>query len=121
MLICGSEIIKMLSKKRFFFLAIILLGFLDWLTTIIGIASNGAIEINPLLSGLTKSNLLIFTLAKLMGVIFAGLAFYKAEALSKPVINQALITRNFLNIMFLVTCVILVTVVTSNILTIAKV
>jgi hypothetical protein len=105
----------MFNKKRLFFTAIILLGSLDWLTTIIGIASNGSIEINPLLSGLTKSSMVVFSIVKLSADVVAAFAFYKAEAIS---IGQTV--KNFLNGAFSVTCLIFVTVVVSNLLTITR-
>lgn len=105
----------MFNKKRLFFTAIILLGFLDWLTTIIGIASNGSIEINPLLSGLTKSSMLVFSIVKLSADVAVAFAFYKAYAIS---IGQTL--KKFLNGAFSITCLIFVTVVISNLLTITR-
>ncbi len=67
-----------MAKKRLLLCsAIVLMGFLDWLTTIVGL-SFGASEANPLLSGLTQSSMLIFSFAKLSAVGIIGCVFYKA-------------------------------------------
>ena len=54
-------------------------GSLDWLTTVIGIAYFGAIEGNPLMAQLMSSNLLIYSVIKLITTLIVGLIFYKAE------------------------------------------
>ncbi len=62
---------------------LVLMGSLDWLTTVIGIRYFGAVEGNPFLSALTETNLLAFTAVKLGTVFFVGFLFYQAENLSK--------------------------------------
>ena len=84
-------------KELLFFSAVVLVGVLDWLTTVTGIVFRGAVEVNPLLSGLTRSSMVLFSAAKIAAVIFAGLAFYKAFALIKPSKNDWRITNGFLN------------------------
>ena len=58
--------------------ALVLMGALDWLTTTVGIMFFGATEVNPLLSGLTQSSMLLFSTVKLSAVAITGAAFYKA-------------------------------------------
>ncbi len=60
-------------------LSLILMGSIDWLTTIIGIVYFGAVEVNPFLANITQTNLSIFTIIKLSTTIMVGLLFYKAE------------------------------------------
>ena len=60
-------------------LSLILMGSMDWLTTIIGIVYFGAVEGNPFLSDITGTSLLAFTAIKLSTTIVVGLLFYKAE------------------------------------------
>lgn len=60
-------------------LSFILMGSMDWLTTIIGIAYFGAVEGNPFLAEITRTNLPAFTAIKLSTTIIVGLLFYKAE------------------------------------------
>jgi hypothetical protein len=60
-------------------LSLILMGSMDWLTTIIGITYFGAVEGNPFLADITRTNLLVFTAIKLTTTVMIGLLFYKAE------------------------------------------
>ena len=60
-------------------LSLILMGSMDWLTTIVGIAFFGAIEANPFLADITQISLPLFTVIKLSTTIMVGLLFYKAE------------------------------------------
>jgi hypothetical protein len=60
-------------------LSLILMGSMDWLTTIIGIAYFGAVEGNPFLADITQTSLLMFTVIKLSTTVMVGLLFYKAE------------------------------------------
>ena len=60
-------------------LSLILMGSMDWLTTIIGIAYFGAVEGNPFLADITQTSLLTFTVIKLATTIMVGLLFYTAE------------------------------------------
>jgi hypothetical protein len=76
---------KMPRKEHLFFIAIMLMGFLDWLTTVVGIVFFGATEVNPLLAGVTKSSMMLFSVVKLTAVVLAGFMFHKAAALG----NQA--------------------------------
>ena len=66
------------NKALVFFAAVFLLGFLDWLTTVVGLLFCGGTELNPVLSGLTRSSLFIFSAVKLAAVGLAGFAAYKA-------------------------------------------
>jgi hypothetical protein len=60
-------------------LSLLLMGSLDWLTTIIGIAYFGAVEGNPFLADITGTSLALFTAVKISATIVIGLLFYKAE------------------------------------------
>jgi hypothetical protein len=60
-------------------LSFILMGSMDWLTTIIGIFYFGAVEGNPFLAEIARTSLPAFTAIKLSTTIVAGLLFYKAE------------------------------------------
>jgi hypothetical protein len=60
-------------------LALVLIGSMDWLTTIIGIVYFGAVEGNPFLADITRTSLPAFTAIKLFTTIFVGLLFYKAD------------------------------------------
>jgi len=60
-------------------LSLILMGSMDWLTTIIGIVYFGAVEGNPFLADITRTSLPVFTIIKLSTTVMVGLLFYKAE------------------------------------------
>ena len=79
----------MIKKSLLFFSMLVLVGFFDWLTTVVGVAFFGASETNPLLFGLLSSNMVLFSAVKLFAVVAGGLAFYKAAGLS-TLLNQGL-------------------------------
>ena len=67
---------------------LVLLGSLDWLTTIVGIVYFGAVEANPFLAELARSNLPVLTIVKLGTAIFVGFLFYQAERTLRRASNQ---------------------------------
>ncbi len=101
-------------KELIFFSTIVLLGSLDWLTTVLGMVFFGASEANPLLGGLTKTSLVFFSVIKLSAVVLTGLAFYKAVVTSKVAFENIRWTNNFVNGGYLIAFVMLSVVVTSN-------
>jgi hypothetical protein len=60
-------------------LSFVVMGSMDWLTTIIGIVYFGAVEGNPFLAEITRTSLPAFTAIKLSTTLIVGLLFYKAE------------------------------------------
>ncbi len=84
-------------KEYVFFSVIILMGLLDWLTTVAGMVFFGATEANPILSGATKSNMMLFSAVKLTAVVLAGLSFYKAATLSRQTTKDWRFAKGFLN------------------------
>src|SRR4030066_915947 len=68
----------MFRKGLFFCSVLILMGSIDWLTTVVGIVCFGAVEVNPLFAALTQMNIFIFSVVKLLIVILIGVLFYKA-------------------------------------------
>ena len=66
---------------------LVLLGSIDCLTTIAGILC-GAVETNPFLSGLAKSNLPVFTTLKLGAAFGTGFLFYLAYRILNRAGNQ---------------------------------
>jgi len=107
-------------KELIFFSAIMLMGFLDWLTTVSGVLFFGAAEVNPLVSGLTRSSMLLFSAAKLTAVVLAGFAFYKAAALSRPGANGWHFTNRFLNGGCSLTVLALTALVVNNMIVICR-
>ena len=67
----------MFKKELLFCSALILMGILDWLTTVTGILCFGAVEVNPLFAGLTKTNILVCSEIKLSIVYLQEFCFIK--------------------------------------------
>ena len=107
--------------ELFLFSAIILLGFLDWLTTVTGLFFFGATEVNPLLSGLTKSNMILFSFVKLSAAIFIGLALHKAAVINKSGTETCVFQSRFLYGGYSLTFLMLTAVVGSNVITLLRV
>jgi hypothetical protein len=105
-------------KKSLLFSALILVGFLDWLTTVVGVAFFGASETNPLLIGLFSSNMVLFSAVKLFAVVVGGLAFYMAVGLSTD-LNWGL-TKRFLDVSYSLTFLALTVVVINNLSVVLK-
>ena len=83
-----------------------------------GVTFFGAKEINPLISGLTSSNMVLFSALKLFAVAITGFAFYKAAAISN--IGDFHLTKKFLTGSYSVTLLALSLVVANNILILLK-
>jgi len=97
------------------------MGSLDWLTTIIGILSFGAVEVNPLFSGLTKTSLLAYSGIKLSMVVLTGFMFYKLGNFEKMPIGNSHFGKRFVDSGYSVALMALTAVVTNNIITVVKV
>jgi hypothetical protein len=108
----------MIKKSWLFFSMLVLVGFFDWLTTIVGVAFFGASETNPLLFGLLSLNMVLFSAVKLFAVVAGGLAFYKAVGIS-TILNQGL-TKRFVDVGYLLTFIALTAVVINNLSVVLK-
>lgn len=102
-------------KELLFCVALILMGFLDWLTTMIGILFFGATETNPLISGLTQSSMLTFSTVKLSAVSLAGFVFYKAGAMGRIAGQAPCFASRFLDSGYVVSLLALTAFVINNI------
>ena len=111
----------MVKKEVLFCITLVLIGTVDWLTTIVGVVFFGATETNPLLAGLAQSNMLIFSFVKLLAVTLAGLVFYKAETKVR-ISNQASpFAKNLLNSGYIISLLTFTVLVANNITAIARV
>jgi 4-hydroxybenzoate polyprenyltransferase len=103
---------------------LILMGSLDWLTTIVGIVCFGAVEGNPFLAGLASTNLPVFTAIKLGTAVFVGFLFYRADKTLNQAENKSSKgfkrTRLLLKVAFLASAVFLLFAVLNNVLTVAS-
>jgi len=102
-------------KDLWFCAALILMGFLDWLTTMIGVLYFGATETNPLIAGLTQSSMLIFSAVKLSAVSLAGFVFYKAGAMGRNAGQTPCFATMFLDSGYAVSLLALTAFVINNI------
>ncbi len=97
------------------------MGFLDWLTTILGVLYFGAVEINPLFAGIIDSNILVYSGIKLSTAVLIGFMFYKGYAIEKtPGINSHL-GKLFIESGYFVSLMALTAVVANNIIAVVRV
>jgi hypothetical protein len=109
-------------KNGILFCSVLLvMGFLDWLTTIVGKCLIGASESNPVLSVLINNNVLVFSIMKLSAVAIVGLLFYKAEAIGSSSKYRFSFDEHIVNAGYLFSLVALTAVVTSNMIIVAKI
>jgi hypothetical protein len=105
-------------------LSFILMGSMDWLTTIIGIVYFGAVEGNPFLAEIARTSLPAFTAIKLSTTIIVGLLFYKAEKtlLRTPDKNSRSFrcTRIILRGAYIAATVFLLIAVLNNLIVVAR-
>jgi len=105
-------------------LSLILMGSMDWLTTIIGIMYFGAVESNPFLADMTQASLPVFTVIKLSTTVMVGLLFYKAEKTLLGTPDKS--TRSFkyarmvLRVAYVVATVILLFAVLNNLIVVVN-
>jgi hypothetical protein len=115
---------NMLRIKAVPSLSLIVMGSMDWLTTIIGIVYFGAVESNPLMAGLTNTSLVTFTAIKLATTVFVALLFYKAEktifAVSDRTSRSFTLTRIVLRAAYLTTIGLLLMAVVNNLLVVVR-
>ena len=103
---------------------LVLMGSLDWLTTIIGIVCFGAVEGNPFLAGLPRTNLPAFTAIKLGTAVFVGFLFYQADKTLNRAENKSskgfMRTNYLLRGAYLASVIFLTFAVLNNVLTVAN-
>jgi hypothetical protein len=112
--------VSMVKKALFFCTTIILIGTLDWLTTVVGIVFFGATENNPLLANFTQTNMLLFSAIKLTAITITGILFYKAETKAKLSNEISPSLKKFVNSGYLISLFALSAVVLNNFSVIAK-
>ena len=103
---------------------LILIGSLDWLTTIVGIIFLGAVEGNPFLTGLASTNLPAFTAIKLGTAFFVGFLFYQANKTLNHMENKSsrgfVLTQYVLGGAYLASVIILLFAILNNVLLFAN-
>jgi hypothetical protein len=103
---------------------LVLMGSLDWLTTIVGIICFGAVEGNPFLAGLANTNLPAFTAIKLGTAFFVGFLFYQADKTLNQTENKSskgfVLTRHVLKGAYLASVIFLLFAVLNNVLSVVN-
>jgi len=110
----------MFKKELLFCFALILMGMLDWATTVTGTLCFGAVEINPLFAGLTKTSILLFSVIKLTIVVLTGILFYEAGAIGKMLKSNSHLGKRVLESGYALSLMMLTVAVTNNIITVAR-
>ena len=105
------------NKKVIFCLALLLMGFLDLFTTVAGVLFFGAVEVNPLLSGLTQTNMLLFIGVKILTVLFLGLIFYSGGRIIESHGDISSLGIRFFDLGYFTSLTVLTVIVTNNVMT----
>jgi hypothetical protein len=111
----------MFKKELLFCFALILMGAIDWVTTVTGTLCFGAVEINPLFAGLTKTNILLFSAIKLTIVVLTGLLFYKAGTIVNMLKSTSHLGKRTLESGYALSLMMLTVAVTNNVITVARI
>ena len=105
-------------------LTLVLMGSIDWLTTVIGIVYFGAVEGNPFLAGIARTSLPAFTAIKLSTTIIIGVLFYNAEKILPRSPDKSAwsyrCARIVLRIGYVVAMALLLAAVVNNLLVVVK-
>jgi hypothetical protein len=110
----------MVKKEILFCTTLVLIGTLDWLTTIVGVVFFGATETNPLLANFTQINMLLFSTFKLSAITITGMLFYKAGSKTKFTNEISPFAKKFLKSGYAISLFTLTAVVLNNFSVIAK-
>jgi hypothetical protein len=79
----------MMKVRTYPTLLLALMGFLDCITTVVGIIYYGAVELNPLMSGVVTTNIAAFVVLKLATTVSVCLIFIQADKILMKSGNQA--------------------------------
>ncbi len=105
----------MFRKPHAFLFLIVLMGALDWLTTMASVLGFNAKEINPFLSAVTGPSLVLFSFVKLRAILVAGIAFHKASSMRFGAGSYSNFASKFLDSGFSISLVALTIVVVNNV------
>jgi hypothetical protein len=110
----------MAKKELLLCCILIFIGMLDWLTTIAAIVFFGATEANPLLAGMTQTNLVLFSVVKISAITLTGLVFYKALTTAKLAPQISPFAKKFLKSGYAIALVSLAILVSNNMIVVAQ-
>ncbi len=109
-----------MRRWTIFCLVLVVFGFLDLLTSVVGITCFGAAENNPVLASVTGSNMLTFSILKLAAIASIGFLFYKAGNVQTGCERKMRIDSHVLHVAYSLSLFTLITVVTNNMIVVAK-
>jgi len=105
-------------------LILVLMGYMDWLTTMIGIVYFGAVEVNPFFVDIARTNLVAFTAIKLTTTIFVGVLYYVGDRMLMRLKDKEsksfLFARVTLRAGYVVITAVLLSAIVNNIIVIGK-
>jgi hypothetical protein len=98
--------------------ALMLLGFTDCITTVIGVIYFGAAELNPFLTAIIGTSIWAFLALKISATLFIGFTYVEAKSMLSKVINKETksfkFSRQFLKIAYACLVMFLIVVVVNN-------
>jgi len=97
------------------------MGFLYWLTTVLGILYFGAVELNPLFAGIIDSNILVYSGIKLSTSVLIGFLFYKGYTIEKTLGINSHLGKLFLGSGYFASLMALTVVVANNIIAVVRI
>ena len=110
----------MFRLREFPSLILVLMGSLDCVTSVIGIAYFGAVELNPLLTNLVSTNLPVFVVLKVVTSVLVSLIFIQASKMLYSAKNKDSFgfrwTRRILIIAYIGVLSFLTVVVANNVI-----
>jgi len=96
-----------------------MLGAADLLTTVVGVAGKGAVEVNPLFATLTQTNILAFIGLKIFTVMLTGFMFLEAGRIAKA--SSSDFIKCFMIIASTALCFAMTAVVANNVLVLLRI
>ncbi len=114
----------MMRTRGYPALLLVLMGFMDCLTTVIGMLYFGAVELNPLIVGMVSTNLSAFVILKLITTVSICLLFMQTEKILMKTSNKTIKAFNYtsklLKVGYIGIIAFLVIVVANNLAVIAS-
>ncbi|HKZ87862.1 MAG TPA: DUF5658 family protein [Candidatus Bathyarchaeia archaeon] len=114
----------MFRTNAFPSLVLITMGLMDCVTTVVGILYYGAVELNPILTGVVNANLTAFIALKLTSTVFVALIFRQAGKIlmqNNRNNNRSFAwNHNILRIAYAGAALFMLVVVVNNVLVLAR-
>ncbi|MEM2108755.1 MAG: hypothetical protein QXL10_05685, partial [Candidatus Bathyarchaeia archaeon] len=94
---------------------------LEWLTTVLGVHYFGAVELNILFVGAVSSNILVYSVIKLVATMLIGCLFYKGYAMVEVLGINSNFGKFFLRSGYFTSFTVLMLVVANNLVSIVTI